>query len=189
MAKAALRIYDPFFCEGRVVRLLSGLGFENVYNRNEDFYAAKAAGMKARRWWQHVWFHRHRGDQPSSESDSIQRCTTWIAHHRLPLHPTSHNANAATGKLPEFDVLVTNPPFSGDHIERTLAFALACRKPWFLLLPQVGPCVQVGGKGGVRCTERVTGCRPWFSYARVEKPSITKRSCLTEVAKMYKSHF
>lgn len=45
MAKAALRIYDPFFCEGRVVRLLSGLGFENVYNRNEDFYAVKAAGM------------------------------------------------------------------------------------------------------------------------------------------------
>lgn len=60
-------------------------------------------------------------------------------------HPVT--PSLVTGKLPEFDVLVTNPPFSGDHIERTLAFALACRKPWFLLLPQVGPCVQVVGRG------------------------------------------
>ena len=36
---ASLRIYDPYFCEGSVVLHLRALGFTNVYNRNEDFYA------------------------------------------------------------------------------------------------------------------------------------------------------
>lgn len=36
---------------------------------------------------------------------------------------------------PEFDVIVTNPPFSGDHITRTLTWAAATGKPLFLLLP------------------------------------------------------
>jgi len=35
----SLRIYDPYFCEGSVVLHLRALGFTNVYNRNEDFYA------------------------------------------------------------------------------------------------------------------------------------------------------
>jgi hypothetical protein len=36
---------------------------------------------------------------------------------------------------PEFDVIVTNPPFSGDHITHTLTWAAATGKPLFLLLP------------------------------------------------------
>lgn len=36
---------------------------------------------------------------------------------------------------PEFDVLVTNPPFSADHMEKTLAFAAKCGKPWAVLIP------------------------------------------------------
>ena len=39
------------------------------------------------------------------------------------------------GRTPEFDVLVTNPPFSGDHMLRALRFAASCGKPWLLLLP------------------------------------------------------
>lgn len=31
--------------------------------------------------------------------------------------------------------MVTNPPFSGDNMERALAFAAKCGKPWALLLP------------------------------------------------------
>jgi hypothetical protein len=81
--KAALRIYDPFFCEGSVTKHLNRLGFTNVINRNEDFY------------------------------DVLKR-----------------------GAIPDHDVLVTNPPFSGDHMERTLRFALDNGKPFFLLLPQ-----------------------------------------------------
>ncbi|KAG1652013.1 hypothetical protein FOA52_008733 [Chlamydomonas sp. UWO 241] len=78
-----LRIYDPFYCEGRVVEHLTSLGFESVYNVCEDFYVV-----------------------------------------------------AAAGRTPEFDVVVTNPPFSGDHIENTLNFMVHSRKPWFLLVPQ-----------------------------------------------------
>lgn len=42
-----------------------------------------------------------------------------------------------TNTLPSFDVLVTNPPYSGDHMERLLRFCTGeqCRRPWFLLMP------------------------------------------------------
>jgi len=46
-------------------------------------------------------------------------------------------AELRAGRIPAHDVLVTNPPFSGDHIQRTLRFAASgneCR-PYFLLLP------------------------------------------------------
>lgn len=40
------------------------------------------------------------------------------------------------GTVPEHDVLVTNPPFSGDHVPKILSFcAHQGAKPWFLLLP------------------------------------------------------
>jgi len=80
--KSELRIYDPYFCEGSMVAHLNALGFENVYNRNEDFYE-----------------------------------------------------RVATKTTPEFDVLVTNPPYSGDHFKRILSYCRACGKPWLLLLP------------------------------------------------------
>ena len=69
-ARARLAIYDPYFCAGGAKARLASLGFERVYNRNEDFYAAASAG-------------------------------------RCPAH----------------DVLLTNPPFSGDHLRRILHFA------------------------------------------------------------------
>jgi hypothetical protein len=82
--KATLRIYDPYFCEGSAVKHLATLGFETVYNRNEDFYAALESGA-----------------------------------------------------VPEHDVVVTNPPFSADHIERALRFCVSrnAGRPWLLLLP------------------------------------------------------
>lgn len=43
------------------------------------------------------------------------------------------------GTLPSFDVLVSNPPYSGDHIERLIHFVFSpalSGRPWFLLLPQ-----------------------------------------------------
>jgi hypothetical protein len=81
-SKAQLRIYDPYYCEGSMVRHLARLGFTDVYNRDEDCYAA------------------------------------W-----------------ASGGAPDFDVLVTNPPYSGDHIRRCCDFAARCGRPWLLLLP------------------------------------------------------
>jgi hypothetical protein len=41
---AELVIYDPYYCEGRTVSHMRTLGFESIINRNEDFYAACAAG-------------------------------------------------------------------------------------------------------------------------------------------------
>jgi len=41
---AALRIYDPYFCNGAAARHLSEVGFESVHNKNEDFYEKTAAG-------------------------------------------------------------------------------------------------------------------------------------------------
>ena len=41
---SALRIYDPYYCEGGMLKHMRQLGFESVYNRPEDFYAKQAAG-------------------------------------------------------------------------------------------------------------------------------------------------
>ena len=81
-ARGELRIYDPYFCEGGVVRRLGALGFGRVHNANEDFY------------------ENIRGDG-----------------------------------VPDFDVLVTNPPYGHEHIQRLLRFASSCGKPFALLMP------------------------------------------------------
>jgi hypothetical protein len=39
------------------------------------------------------------------------------------------------GTVPPFDILVTNPPYSGDHIGRLMAFCREQNKPWFCLMP------------------------------------------------------
>lgn len=44
-------------------------------------------------------------------------------------------AGMASGSVPPHDVLLTNPPYSGDHMERLLRFCVASGKPWVLLLP------------------------------------------------------
>lgn len=77
-----LAIYDPFYCEGNVKVRLASLGFTNVYNEKEDFYAVQTAG-----------------------------------------------------KCPDFDVLLTNPPYSGSHMERLLDFCARVNKPCCLLVP------------------------------------------------------
>ena len=41
----------------------------------------------------------------------------------------------ATGSVPKHDVVVTNPPYSGQHMERLLTFCRQNRKPFLLLLP------------------------------------------------------
>jgi len=54
-----------------------------------------------------------------------------------------HNVNEdcyavfKSGKLPDHDVVITSPPYSGNHIERCLRFCSAngAKKAWCLLLP------------------------------------------------------
>ena len=77
-----LVIYDPYFCNGAVIRHLAARGFPHVYNKNEDFYR---------------------------------------------MIEESRN--------PDYDILVTNPPFSGNHVERMLKFCVDSGKPFLCLVP------------------------------------------------------
>eukprot|EP00934_Nitzschia_sp_Nitz4_P004046 Nitzschia sp. Nitz4//scaffold106_size73319//26794//28158//NITZ4_005733-RA/size73319-augustus-gene-0.1-mRNA-1//1//CDS//3329532511//4036//frame0 len=82
-----LKIYDPYFCNGAVVRNLQELGFPNVYNQKEDCYE--------------IW------KTPS--------------------------------RYPAYDVFVTNPPYSADHIEALMRHVTSPafgQRPWMLLMPQ-----------------------------------------------------
>ena len=81
-SKSELLVYDPYYCQGAVKRNLAQLGYTQVYNECEDFYA------------------------------QIER-----------------------GATPKYDVLVTNPPYSGDHVQKILAFCVRQNRPWFLLVP------------------------------------------------------
>ena len=77
-------MYDPYYCDGSVVKRLNKLGFMNVYNRHEDFYE-----------------------------------------------------KITTSTVPEHDVVVTNPPYSADHMEKCFRFCAQENnsKPWFVLVP------------------------------------------------------
>ena len=84
--KAKLRIYDPYFCDGLMIKHLESLGYTNVYNRKEDCYE--------------IW---------------------------------------ASNKEPPFDVFITNPPYSDDHIEKLMKYLTSSNfgsKPYLLLMPQ-----------------------------------------------------
>jgi hypothetical protein len=65
--KETLKIYDPYFCTGAIVRNMAQIGFTSVHNRCEDFY------------------------QVMNE-----------------------------GRIPEHDVVVTNPPYSSNHVMKIL---------------------------------------------------------------------
>ena len=106
-----LVIYDPYYCAGGTARSFAALGYPNVINRNEDFYAV-------------------------------------VAENRVPAH----------------DVLVTNPPYSADHVERCLTFAARnlaeWGRPYFLLLPSYVinkpyyvDALLTGGAAGRRAAE------------------------------------
>lgn len=85
-SSAEIFVYDPYFCNGAVVKNLNSLGFSNVHNRKEDCYK--------------VW---------------------------------------GSSSYPSHDVLVTNPPYSGNHIERLMEHVTSKsfgNRPWMLLMPQ-----------------------------------------------------
>ena len=78
-------IYDPYYCQGRVVTYLHEFGYPNVINANRDFYK------------------------------DIDKAT-------VPLH----------------DIMVTNPPYSGEHKIQLLQYlqsSVSNRRPFALLLP------------------------------------------------------
>lgn len=44
-------------------------------------------------------------------------------------------AKMASGSLPAFDVLITNPPYSMDHMDKICSFARSISQPSLLLMP------------------------------------------------------
>lgn len=44
-------------------------------------------------------------------------------------------AQKAPSSIQNYDVLVTNPPYSLDHMQRLVAYCITTSKPWFLLMP------------------------------------------------------
>jgi hypothetical protein len=39
------------------------------------------------------------------------------------------------GKIPDHDVVITNPPYSEDHKQKCFQFCAENKKPWFVLVP------------------------------------------------------
>ena len=84
-SSSTLKIYDPYYCDGSVIKHLSSLGYTNVYNKKEDCYK--------------VW-----------------------------------KMNAE----PMYDILITNPPYSEDHLERLMKYVTSQsfgNRAWLLLMP------------------------------------------------------
>lgn len=77
-----LIVYDPYYCQGKMLEHMKSLGYSNVINRNRDFYR-----------------------------------------------------DITTKQIPAFDILVTNPPYSGEHKVRLLNYLRTADKPFALLLP------------------------------------------------------
>jgi hypothetical protein len=88
----------------------------------------------------------HSSSSSSSSSDVIYdpffcRGTTALRLQSLGFRNVVHRQSdfyrdVEEDRLPAFDLFVTNPPFSGDHLERVFRFAMACGKPFCLLVPQ-----------------------------------------------------
>ena len=85
-----LRLYDPYYCTGKCVEHLNSLGFPHVANRKEDFYRSAE--------WRAVMQTQ---TQSGAEGDE----------------PDSSSGNSKTPKTSKtFDVLITNLPYSCDHV-------------------------------------------------------------------------
>lgn len=105
--------------------------------RNEDLHAVKAAGSCAAITCGHIctsvpdWLdsssmcmYAFMQTLSLMTTDTILRAS-YVA---FACRNEDFYAVKAAGRCPEFDVLVTNPPFSGDHLERIFRFAVKSDK-------------------------------------------------------------
>ena len=97
--KSSMKIYDPYFCDGSVVKHLSSLGFSNVYNKKEDCYAVWKASSEPE-------FHVFITNPPYSEDhiDKLMRYVTspsfgnkpWLLLMPQWVHKKDYYVNATT---------------------------------------------------------------------------------------------
>lgn len=66
---------------------------------------------------------------------SVTRCFRSLGCHAVTNQNRDFYVDVSNSTCPAHEVLVTNPPFSGDHKERLLTHLLESRKPFCLLMP------------------------------------------------------
>eukprot|EP01052_Picozoa_sp_SAG31_P019469 SAG31_NODE_1419_length_8430_cov_2.658024_8_plen_239_part_00 len=67
---------------------------------------------------------------------AVQRHLHALGFHEVINHKEDFYVQQSTHQVPSHDVLVTNPPYSGDHLRRIFEFAISTpNRPWLLLLP------------------------------------------------------
>jgi len=89
------------------------------------------------------WFARQNGVKPGDLTlYDPYYCNGQVVAHLKSLGfpkvinlPIDFYAAQRDNSIPAFDVLVTNPPYSEDHVPRLLDFAAASGKPFLLLMP------------------------------------------------------
>jgi hypothetical protein len=58
-----------------------------------------------------------------------------VDSQRIQNDPIDCYSAQKTRKIKPFDILLSNPPYSGDHIRRCIQYSVKSQKPWALLLP------------------------------------------------------
>lgn len=143
-----LRIYDPYFCTGQTKQLLASLGFTAVYNEYALQHLEQClhpGGSKCR----HCCFTHH--------STAASHITPSQVHYRN----EDFYKVAADDSLPAHDCLLTNPPFSGSHIEQLMRHCQHSSKPWILLMP-----TYVANKDYYRAIVKELQCKPFYVVPR-----------------------
>lgn len=102
-----LVVYDPYWCQGRMVEILAGLGVRNVINNNRDFYK-------------------------DIRTKSIPGMVLFIRYYFIILDYCVFVYSI------DYDILITNPPFSGEHKVKLLEYLGSVNhrsRPFAILLP------------------------------------------------------
>ena len=66
---------------------------------------------------------------------NVVSCLGALGFHSVHNKNEDFYHNWETNQIPDFDCIVTNPPYSGDHINKLITYCMSVAKPWFLLLP------------------------------------------------------
>ena len=76
-------LYDPYYCDGKIVGMWKSCGVGKIYHENRDFYK-------------------------DIDDDECPK---------------------------SYDMLVTNPPYSGNHIQRLFIYLVEAKRPFAVLIP------------------------------------------------------
>lgn len=169
IAKTNLKLWDPYFCQGAAEMRLRSLGFHGAVNQDVDFYGLLKVNNET--------------FETSSPGEGA-RLGGVITDGNKRNNTSKKIENPNASSIPPHDILITNPPFSGDHckclVEYMLkqseakAFAILApeyvhRKTWFAPLakrfPQMFFVVPkrryafVAASGGRLANAKNTKCR------------------------------